>query len=541
MQEKNKRINSQSEDRKGIFICGAGPMQVPLVRIAREMGLNTICADGNAQAAAAGLCDRFCHIDLKNSTKIASVVAGFARRGIIHGVMTAATDFSLLVAIAAENAGLPGLSPQTALNASDKGRMRAVFRESGVPSPAFVLIHSPEEAEKPDGLSWPLVVKPVDNMGARGIRLISSDQELTQAVQEAFRFSRSGTVIIEEYIDGPEFSIDALVYRGKITVCGIADRHIFFPPYFIEMGHTIPSSFSAARLAEITAVFSRGVKALGIDNGAAKGDIKLGKNGPVVGEIAARLSGGYMSGWTYPYSSGLEVSRGAIKIALGEDPGSLVPLCNAVSAERAWISIPGEVRRVSGLRAAGHGLCVKDVLPRAAAGDRVVFPRNNVEKCGNVISAALDRQDAVSAAEEAVRKVRISLKAGDSETAQFLFGDHFLPWAFSEAAFREMNAKTAGPTQVPTELPRPLRFSPVLPQNSKSLGVLKDWHGMLLKDTLDDLYKEPYYCPEGGLALAGVFWKALFRGGWQGADWLARTLLTARSADELKEMLAQWQ
>ena len=183
-----------------------------------------------------------------------------------------------------------------------------------------------EEGEYPPPLltpapHTPLVVKPCDNMGGRGCSRVESPGELDAAIADAAAFSRTGRAIVEEYMDGPEFSIDAIVYGGKVYECGFADRHIFYPPYFIEMGHTIPSAVDAETKNKLMACFEAGVHALGLTSGAAKGDIKLTSRGPMIGEIAARLSGGYMSGWTYPYSSGFEVTEAAIEIAMGLPPG----------------------------------------------------------------------------------------------------------------------------------------------------------------------------------------------------------------------------
>ena len=278
---------------------------------------------------------------------------------------------------------------------------------------------------------FPLVVKPVDNMGARGCSLARDAAGLQAAVADALRYSRSGRVIVEEYIEGSEFSIEGLIFGGQLYVTALADRHIFFPPYFIEMGHTIPSDCPQALADEIITVFERGVHSLGLTDGAVKGDILMRDGKAFVGEIAARLSGGYMSGWTVPYSSGLDITAAALTLALGGSPRLhtcgkdffAVPLkqnCPFVSAERAWISIPGRVAAVCGLDAARAVPFVKDVFPRAGAGDTVTFPRNNVEKCGNVLSAAPSRAEAVQASESACRKIVLRLQAHVAETDAFL-------------------------------------------------------------------------------------------------------------------------
>ena len=241
--------------------------------------------------------------------------------------------------------------------------------------------------------------------------------------------------MVEEYIEGSEFSIEGLVFGGRLYITALADRHIFFPPYFIEMGHTIPSDCPQEIADEVMSVFERGVHALGLTDGAVKGDILVRNGKAFVGEIAARLSGGYMSGWTVPYSCGLDITAAALTLALGGSPrlhtcgknSFVIPLkqnCQFVSAERAWISIPGQVAAVSGLEAARAAPFVKDVFPRAGVGDTVVFPQNNVEKCGNVLSAAPTRAKAVQASEEACRKIVLRLTPHVAETDAFLANLH---------------------------------------------------------------------------------------------------------------------
>jgi hypothetical protein len=140
----------------------------------------------------------------------------------------------------------------------------------------------------------------------------------------------------------------------------------------------------------------------------------------MIGEIAARLSGGYMSGWTYPYASGVNPARGAIQIALGLKPNKLKPIKNHTGAERAFISIPGLVKSIEGLDEARNTPHIKDIFLRLAKNSRVSFPENNVSKAGNVISAAKNRETAVHAAEEAARKILIRLSYPDEETEAFL-------------------------------------------------------------------------------------------------------------------------
>ena len=519
-----------------ILVLGAGLMQIPALRIAKERGWRVIAADGNAQAVGASLADRFEHIDLKDKEALEAAARRLRDSCGLDGVMTAGTDFSASVAWVAERLGLPGVSHETAMNASDKARMRAVFTAAGVPSPRFLVLDRADSDGAPIGeLGFPLVVKPVDNMGARGCRLVRNPQELSRALPDALAHSRTGRAIVEEYLEGPEFSLDALVHEGRIIHCGTADRIVTFAPYFVEMGHTMPTAFADRDAAEVVRVFEAGIRALGIRNGAAKGDIKLTARGVFVGEIAARLSGGYMSGWTYPYASGVDPASGALDIAVGQAPRDTEPLRNWVSAERAFISIPGVVASVAGNREALCEPYVKDVFFRIQAGDKVVFPTNNVEKCGNVISQAPDREAAAVAAERAARRILIRLAPRVPTTESFLAGEGRIrnpdgtfwpPDAFSvpetvRKAAEALDGRTAPP---PAGKPGRIAYAR-LPGIERE--TVRDWQGRTISESLEIVEHWTGIRPDDGRAdivLGAAFWKALFQGGYQGAAYVVDSL-----------------
>jgi biotin carboxylase len=539
------------------MILGAGVMQGPAIRIAGEMGLFTVVVDADSQAPNAGLADRFEQIDLKDKEGIEALGRSLQKKGGLGGIMTAGTDFSATVAWAAERLGLSGIPWEAALNASDKERMRGCFKKAGLPSPEFLSLSAiPAQwppaaaAEASSALAaYPLVVKPVDNMGGRGCRRVNCLAELQAAAGEALGFSRSGRAIVEAFMEGPEFSVDAIVYGEEIIICGLADRHIFFPPYFIEMGHTMPTAFNREDQRRVLETFRAGIRALGIAGpghaGAAKGDIKLTPSGPMIGEIAARLSGGYMSGWTYPYASGVEPVRGAILACLGRKPGGLEPQKGWTSAERAFISIPGKIRALRGAEAARQIPFVQDLFFRAAEGSRAKFPENNVTKCGNVISAAPSREAAVEAAEKAARTILIRLEPGDEETASFLAASPFPAGAAPVLA-------SPAPDQAPGGFP-PDAFSLTgelrgllarLPEGGAATepsaggpailafpefaaSGLRDYMGRTVEESLEAVrLLTGLSLPLAGTlsdnktVLGRSFWAALVRGGYQGAAYL---------------------
>jgi len=553
-----------------IIIVGAGVMQGPAIRIAKELGFYTIAVDGSSAAPCIAMADQFEQIDLKDKEGIEAFARSLRDSDGLGGIMTAGTDFSATVAWVAEKLGLPGIPYESALNASDKTRMRSCFKQAGIPSPEFIGVaqeefFTTEDTELHGGikdfhtktpwysklsngqqssvvnsslldtppLSFPLVIKPVDNMGGRGCRRADTMKEFHEAAEDALRFSRSGRAIVEAFMDGPEFSVDAIVYHGEITICGLADRHIFFPPYFIEMGHTMPTVIAPEQQAALLETFCAGVRALGLAGehsvGAAKGDIKLTSQGPMIGEIAARLSGGYMSGWTYPYASGVEPIRAAVLAAMGRKPDNLVPLKTWTSAERAFISIPGTVKSISGIETARSMPHIHDLFFRTAAGDKVGFPQNNVSKCGNVLSAAPDRLTAVEAAENAVRSILIRLAPDNKETTAFLAaaGESFPPDAFQLSA--ELRASLEKLPDPLSPVPSPQSPIPIFPFPAFTNSNLRDYVGRTVAESLQAVRElTGLSLPEIPIEtlkssdnissfLGRSFWAAFVRGGYQGA------------------------
>ncbi|WP_168203368.1 ATP-grasp domain-containing protein [Oceanispirochaeta crateris] len=512
-------------NQTAIMILGAGIMQLPAFEAAKKNNWYTIAADGNPEAPCRSRADQFLNIDLKDRVGLVEAAEELMTTRNIQGVFTCGTDFSASVAWIAEKLNLPGIPYQTALDCTDKYRMRMKFKEQNIPIPAFCELSAELDPHKETKhLLYPLVVKPVDNMGGRGVITVDTPENLEKALSEAIKFSRTNRAIVEEFMDGPEFSIDSLVVDGELVICGFADRHIYYPPCFIEMGHTLPSNIEKSEEEEIYRVFKNAVKALNITTGAAKGDIKLTSRGVMIGEIAARLSGGYMSGWTFPYASGVSLVEEGMRLSMGLKPVNLKATESNTSSERAFISIPGRIQDIHYLEEA-HALdYVKDIFLISDKGDRVQFPLNNVMKCGNVIAVGPDRASAVNASAKAVSMIRISLESGDAETQEFLsmpLETQFPPSAYLRESWKELeNLKAFKP-----DFSMQYKESPIpVPQKAQGLDFLsqKDWNCLSLEEALEEIIKtknltktsEPLWT-----LYALHFWYAFIRGGIQGGLW----------------------
>lgn len=534
------------------LILGAGLMQKPAILAAKSLGYRAVVIDADEHAVCVPLADEFSKIDLKAREEILEYAKTLQSKNGLAAVFTAGTDFTASVSFVCEKLNLPAHSFEAALNASIKTQMRSRFEKENVPSPKFQNV---SKSDINDNLlkqilktmNFPLVVKPVDNMGARGCRMVRSEIEFLPAVKIAVDASRSGNAIVEEYMDGPEFSIDSVVYNGTMTITGFAERHIYYPPYFIETGHTMPAVLDKKIHDELISVFALGVKALGLSCGVAKADIKYTKNGPMIGEIAGRLSGGYMSGWTYPYASDLNLTKQALLIACGKEPVDLIknritvdynpgPMCaNAekpfelfevpckrTSAERAWLSIPGTVEYIENINEYTDK-AIFDVLPRATVtlGGEVDFPRNNVQKCGNIISVSHNHEIAISAAEDAVSNVFITLRPDNEKTEKFLSKmyeedeDKFPPSAYVDITAADLNA-------IDGILCANQKAGEAIPEifKSEKYNNIKDWNYNTIIQTVQkfDILRPVH--PELNLR---EFYTVLARGGLQGIVYYSDT------------------
>mgnify|MGYP003324256760 FL=1 len=270
------------------------------------MGLKVVVTDYNPESEGMLLADFPIEVSTRNINLTVNTAKQFHMACPLDGVMTVGTDASQTVAAVADALNLPGIPFEVAERATDKIKMRQILQEKGVPVPQFRPVWTLDEGrEAVSSMELPLVIKPCDNMGARGVSKIERPDDLIPAFREAKEASISGKLVVEEFMEGPELSLDALIYKDAIHITGVADRIIEHSPYFVEVGHTLPSNLPGQQVKETIEVFKQAIRALGINTGAAKGDIKFTPEGPKIVEIAARLSGGWMSAYTYPLSSGV--------------------------------------------------------------------------------------------------------------------------------------------------------------------------------------------------------------------------------------------
>lgn len=406
---------------KKLLILGASISQFPTIGITRKLGHYSVVVDGSPNALYKDLSDKFIVADIKDHFKVLEV----ARAEKVDGIVCPGSDFPFTAAYVAKKMGLPGLDPDVAAICQNKYEQRKLLREKRYFVPNFALIKNRNELDNVHSLKFPIVMKPVDNMSARGTKVISVHYEAELWYEKALQYSRSSQVIAEEFMPGMEFSIDYLCEETDFAagwhigkVYAFADRHFMLYPWLIENGHTCPSILGKWDQNVINETFRKAVDDLGINFGAAKGDIKLTENGVMICEIAARISGGFLSGWTYPFTSGINQHYNLVRAHLGEPLISQEEQAYGYSAERVLMSIPGQIKSIINKEKLMPNILY--VHLHVHEGSDVNFPYNNACRCGSVLSFCQDRHKAIYMAQLGAASIILRLEPDNPETKKWL-------------------------------------------------------------------------------------------------------------------------
>ena len=390
-----------------LFVVGASILQLPAILKAKEMGLCVAVADYNPKAIGISYADKFFEVSTVDEEGIFQAAKQFQADGMI----TLATDMPMRsVAYATNKLGLVGISYDTAIKATDKGKMIKAFEEGNVEHPWYFIISSLEELNsvKAD-ISYPCISKPIDNAGSRGVMLVNNIQELEEAVQYSSSNSRKGGVIIEEYLQGSEVSVEVIVNEGSIHVLQVTDKLTNGVPHFVEMGHSQPSRLGEKNVDVIKDLAKRAVQAIGILNGPAHIEIMLTKNGPKMIEIGARMGGDCITTHLVPLSTGIDMIKAVIQIALGEKP-NIEPKFEKGAAIRYFKGQSGILTSISGVEEAEKFDGVKEISFMKTIGEQVGIIGSSIDRMGFVIAQGVDAEAAIKCCESAMDKISIVVK-----------------------------------------------------------------------------------------------------------------------------------
>lgn len=396
---------------KKIMIVGGGELQLPLIEAARKEGYQVLVADMDEQAPGMALA----HIKGVISTIDADKILDFAREQKIDGIATAATDFPIRsVAKVAEQLQLRGISSDTALKATDKWLMRKCLKEAGVAVPQFFLIKSFDDlclASKEADAGREYIVKPVDNSGSRGVFFIEDIKYLAK-LKEIFDYSkaytRSGNLILEEYMRGEEMSVETFCVDGDCKVLQLTDKVTDKEPYFVEKMHIQPSKYEGEMKELIIKEVKKALQALGVKEGPAHTEVMVTEEGPKIVEVGARTAGDHISSDLLYLSTGIDLAKNLVRFALGEEI-DLQEKCKRASVIKYIEAKEGTIREIGGLKEAKALEGVHSVKLFKDKGDLIARVKNSTDRLGYVIAFADSAKEAVQIAERACKLIKIEV------------------------------------------------------------------------------------------------------------------------------------
>ena len=328
------------EEKKKVLIFGVGELQRSIILRAKRMGLYTVGIDPCADAVCRDDVDAFEVVPGQDYEGHCAVIEKYG----IDAIVTAATDKPLvMMARIAEKYGFPFYSVETAKWSTDKFQMKQRFIEGGVPHAQGVLLRaedlkgslrskSPQNSSEnfsdrflinfeddrtTQELHFPVIIKPRDNSGSRGVKLCRSKEELETSMNEALEVSKLDTVLVEEFIEGPEYSIEGLHHDGKSEVIQFTEKKTTEFPYNVELGHIQPANISDENKQKIREIISMIGKALNFVNCPSHTELKINERGIFVIETSPRLGGDYITSTLTPLSTGVNLEDELLKISLG--------------------------------------------------------------------------------------------------------------------------------------------------------------------------------------------------------------------------------
>ena len=399
-----KEFKGSIEVMKKILIIGASSLQLPGILKAKEMGFETAVVDFNPKAIGIKHADKYYNVSTIDKEGVYKAAKDFGADGIV----TLATDMPMRsLAYACEKLDLVGINYDTAVKSTDKGEMIKAFEKHDVAHPWYYILKQGEKIDSIiDEIKYPLIVKPTDNSGSRGVVLVHNKEELDEAISYSIKESREGNIILEEYMWGPEVSVEVITLEGEPNVLQITDKLTTGEPHFVEMGHSQPSRLSRKVQEEIRNLAVKACKAVGLVNGPAHAEIIITEEGPKMVEIGVRMGGDNITTHLVPLSTGIDMTKAMIQIACGEKP-DIQKKIDKASAIRFFEGSEGKIVNITGVEAAKSILGVKEIIFTKKIGDIVGDITSSNDRIACVIAQADTPEEAILICENALEKIHV--------------------------------------------------------------------------------------------------------------------------------------
>lgn len=394
---------------KKLLVLAAGILQVPVIKKAKEMGVYVVAVDGDSNAVGLKLADKPVVANITSEEDILRI----AREERIDGVIHPCSEVSMAVmGRLNDELGLSGISREMAFRATNKHLMREAFEAYGAPSPKSYCFENAEQAWEcfcKDLSGRDCILKPSRNSGSRGIAKVSGNiyrDKFVELFKRSKSESRDNSVMLEQFVDGPEFSVEIIVWNNQVNVLTVTDKKTTEAPYFVELGHNQPSVFPNETVKIIEDAAIAGVKALAVNNCACHAEIKVQDGIAYIMEIGARLGGDFISTELTHLSTGIDMVAASINCALGVEP-NIEPIEDKRGVcIRYFCPQPGKLLSISNTDMLNDSRVYNWEIYRKI-GDMIPDVTSSLCRSGHVIVANKDVKDAIAYAEYLVDNVKM--------------------------------------------------------------------------------------------------------------------------------------
>ncbi len=364
--------------------------------------------------------DRFVLIDCGRPEESAEAIIDLAVKTPIDAIVAADDAGVEIAARAASRLGLPAHSPRAAALSRNKAALRRQLSNSEVAQPAFEVVTPGAAEAAARRLGFPVVVKPRTLTASRGVIRADDPEDLTEAVEHLQEIrSEAGEdtespLVVERFVPGAEFSLEGVTWDGELEVLAVMEKpDPLDGPYFQETMFVTPPRISEQTRRGIVDTVRRAVRALGFGDGPVHAEIRVGRDGPVLIEAAARTIGGLCGRALRFGLMGTSLEAVVLRNALGMRR-RLPPNSGAAGASMIPIPAAGMLESVDGVDAATAMPGVVDVEISAAPGASVAPPPHGDRYLGFIIARGDDTDQVIDRLRRATEAIRVTVAPSDA-------------------------------------------------------------------------------------------------------------------------------
>ncbi|AFH63422.1 ATP-grasp domain-containing protein [Paenibacillus caseinilyticus] len=395
---------------------------VSFARAAYEQGHQVVAIvaskDNPAKYGYEGIYHDLLLADIRDGESIYEAIAASPYFGRLDALIPATDYASHLTAQAAERLGLRGVPYEAALRARNKDLARQAYEQHGVPGAKYRKVGTLEEAlEAAGAIGYPVVLKPTNCASSQGVYFINREEELRESFAQLQQFKVTymdfkvrEEYLVEEYIGGPEFSVELFLREGTPVFAAVTEKRTSPLPYFVEVLHTLPTSVHRESEGALIDTAVSALKAIGLVNGPSHVEVKLSADGPRIIEVNGRPGGDQISSDLLVQAFGIDIFAATVSYYLGEPVEPLLTPSRQRAAAIAYLTAErdGTVAELGGLEAWKESPYAVRSHLAVKPGDEVIVPRSSDDRLGYVITAADTPHEAKEAAQSLAARVTIT-------------------------------------------------------------------------------------------------------------------------------------